>query len=533
MKRGLLYLTMPLCVAFFFSLGSINWSPALAQDPLTPQQRRGKQIYLQGTSLSGKDILAYVGDSSLEVPGSSLPCANCHGLDGQGKPEAGVNPSNLTWEALTKPYGLTHPDGRKHPPYTERGLELAIGRGTDPGGNKLLNVMPRYEMSREDLADLIAYLERLGKDRDPGINEARIVIGTALPANGALKDLGEAVKALCSAFFEELNSQGGIYHRRVDLKFAETGDSPAATRANIERLLKDEQIFAMTAVFLAGAEKEILPLMAQQEVPLIGPFTLYPQAASPLNRQVFYLLSGMDTQARVMISFAGKRPEYKKAGVAVVSPRTQINADLFAAIKDQSAKEGLGEPQLWDYPGGHFDAAETVKQLKQAGREQLIFLGSSDDAQSLMGAADKLSWYPSVLLSSGVGGADLFKAPPGFDRKLFLAFPTTPADQSAETTKEFQALAAKYKLPNHHLAAQISAYCAAKILVEALTRSGKDLSREKLIQSLEGFYDFSTGLTPRITYGPNRRLGAMGAYMVSINLKEKQFSPASGWIEVK
>jgi len=70
-------------------------------------------------------------------------------------------------------------------------------------------------------------------------------------------------------------------------------------------------------------------------------------------------------------------------------------------------------------------------------------------------------------------------------------------------------------------------------LVEALKRAGKDLSREKLIQTLEGFYEYSTGLTPLITYGPNRRVGAMGAYVVSINLKEKQFAPASGWIEVK
>jgi ABC-type branched-subunit amino acid transport system substrate-binding protein len=81
------------------------------------------------------------------------------------------------------------------------------------------------------------------------------------------------------------------------------------------------------------------------------------------------------------------------------------------------------------------------------------------------------------------------------------------------------------------VAAQISAYSAAKILVEALKRAGKDVSREKLIQILEGFYDYSSGLTPPITFGPNRRVGAMGAYVVTVNLKEKQFLPASGWVE--
>ena len=131
-----------------------------AQGGLSDQQKRGKQIYVRGTSSSGKEILAYVGESSLEVPGSAMPCANCHALDGLGKPEGGVNPSNLTWEALTKPYKVTESGGRERGPYGERALDLAIARGLDPAGHKLLNVMPRYQMSPQDMSDLVAYLKR-------------------------------------------------------------------------------------------------------------------------------------------------------------------------------------------------------------------------------------------------------------------------------------------------------------------------------------------------------------------------------------
>jgi cytochrome c553 len=176
--------------------------PVQAQDTLSAQQRRGKQIYLQGTSPSGKEILAYIGDASLEVPGSAMACANCHGFDGRGKPEGGVIPSDLTAEALTKPYGLTHADGRKHPAYTERGLELAIRKGTDPAGNKLQVIMPRYEMSRDDMADLLLYLGRLGHDRDPGISDDQIALGTGGPTAGAAAELGQAITAVNVAFFE-------------------------------------------------------------------------------------------------------------------------------------------------------------------------------------------------------------------------------------------------------------------------------------------------------------------------------------------
>jgi len=52
-----------------------------------------------------------------------------------------------------------------------------------------------------------------------------------------------------------------------------------------------------------------------------------------------------------------------------------------------------------------------------------------------------------------------------------------------------------------------------------------------LIGALEGLHEYSTGLTQAITYGPNRRVGATGAYIVAIDLKQKQFVPVSGWVD--
>jgi ABC-type branched-subunit amino acid transport system substrate-binding protein len=497
------------------------------------QESRGKQIYVQGTSPSGKEILAYIGDSSLEVPASAMPCANCHGIDGMGKPEGGVKPSNLTWEAMTKPYGLVHADGRQHPPYTERGLELAIVRGADPGGNKLNSVMPRYQMSPQDLADLIAYLKVLGKDRDPGISDNKIVIGSAVPTKGALAEMGQAVKAVITAYFDELNSQGGIYSRRLELKFVETAETPAATRANIERFLNDDQVFAMTGAVIAGAEAETVPLLAQREVPLIGPITLYPQTGLPLNRQVFYLLPGADVQARAVVKFAAQKPELKNAGTEVLYPRSAINVGVFEAVEAQCKKDGLSAPRAYSYVAGHFDVVDAVKQLRETKRDLLFFLGNTEEAVSFMKEAEKLDWFPTVVLSGAGGGKEIFDAPVGFEGKMLLSFPTSPADQSAEGVREFRALAEKYKLPNQYLATQISAYSGAKILTEVLKRAGRDVSREKVIHELESMYEYQTGLTPSITFGPNRRIGAMGAHAVAIDLNGKRFVPVSGWIRVE
>jgi len=501
-----------------------------AQDSLAQQQSRGRQIYIQGTSKSGKEILAYVGDASLEVPGNTLPCAGCHGLDGRGKPEGGVNPSNVTWEFLTKPYGLKHESGRQHPPYTERALELAITRGLDPAGNKLLQAMPRYVMSREDLNDLVSYLHLLGKERDPGVTDNKIVIGTLVETSGALADWGKTITAVTNAVFEEVNSQGGLYGRRLELHVIESSaETRDAARAKLEAVLKEQAVFAMANSMIAGTEKEIVPILRQNETPLIGPFSLYPQTGFPLNRQVFYLLSGLDDQAKSLAKFIAEKPEFRKSNIAMIAPRIAVFTNVIEAVR--SRKDASKSVTVVQYESGRFDVADAIKQSRQAGAEVVFLMGSGDDALAFMREAEKLNWFPAVLVPGGALGTSVFAAPIGFDRKVFFSFATTLDDLSPEGLNEFRAFQAKYKLPSGLKTAQISAYVAVKILIEGLKRVGKDVSREKLIQVLEELHQYPTGLTQPITYGPNRRIGATGAYVVTIDLKEKKFVPVSGWVD--
>ena len=84
---------------------------------LTPQEKKGKAFYLRGESASGQEIIAMMGE--VDVPATTLTCAGCHGNRGEGRTEGGVTAGNLTWNNLLKPYGHTHPNGRKHGPFTE------------------------------------------------------------------------------------------------------------------------------------------------------------------------------------------------------------------------------------------------------------------------------------------------------------------------------------------------------------------------------------------------------------------------------
>ena len=170
-----------------------------AQTHLTPQENRGREIFERGASPSGSPITAAAGGGPISA---SIPCSNCHGHNGEGKPEGGIFPSNVTWDALTKPYGLTHPDGRTHPPYTERLLKRAITAGTDPAGNTLNKAMPRFQLSLADSSDLIAYMMKLGQAADPGLTATSVRLGVILPPS---LETGQIIRHTLTKHFKQVN----------------------------------------------------------------------------------------------------------------------------------------------------------------------------------------------------------------------------------------------------------------------------------------------------------------------------------------
>ena len=510
-------------ITLFLLLVAIFGGEVLSGNELTPQEKRGQQIYLKGTSPSGQEITAVLGGGTT-VPASAMPCANCHGADGLGRAEGGVIPSNITWEALTKPYDA-ETNGRRHAAYTERTLKRAITMGVDPAGNQLQSVMPRYRLSLTDLDDLLAYLKLLGRNVEPGVTDATLRIGAILPPT-RLAEMNSAVKAVLTAHFDEVNRGGGIFARQVELRFVAAEDSPQTTAKAVRAFLEKEQPFALTGSFLTGADETLAALAAEKEIPIVGATSAGAFQQSPPNRFVFYLLSGVNEQARALAVFAAKRFADKKAVILHFDDK----ALAVEAINAEWQKAGLKALETIVVSPQNIEA--TTKLLKD--RANLVFfLGSNSAQNEFLAATERANWRPMLLATSALAGRELFDAPTAFDQKIFLAYPTLPADLQASGLAEYRRLAEAAKLPAGSRPAQLAALASAKLLTESLRTLGRDLSREKLIAALERAYQFKTGLTPAISFNANRRIGALGAYVVSVDLKAKTLTPVSGWIELE
>src|SRR6185295_18010386 len=211
-------------------------------------------------------------------------------------------------------------------------------------------------------------------------------------------------------------------------------------------------------------------------------------------RYVFYLLPGLKEQARTLVNFAARKTDPKKSRVAIICPDADLSRGVAKSIEEQAKKLGWTTITRIYYPRERFNAAQYVTELKQHGIDTVFHLGSGAETGALFKDAEAAGWSPAVyLLGTLVGRSITEMVPVKMKDKVFLAFPTIPPDISSA---EYTALLEKNKLTSTHAAAQASAIAAAMILVHGLELSGKDLSRERLVTTLEGLYEFDTGLMP-------------------------------------
>jgi ABC-type branched-subunit amino acid transport system substrate-binding protein len=425
-----------------------------AQNRLTPQEERGRRIFERGDSASGQPITASLNGED-HVAASILPCSNCHGHDGQGKPEGGVVPSNITWDALTKPYGVTHPDGRSHPPYTERLLKRAITMGVDPAGHALNNAMPRFQLSLADASDLVAYIKRLGQAVDPGLTADAVGLGVILPAS-ANASTSQIVRRVLLDYFARVNGAGGVFGRRIEVTFTELPLNPAQQAGTVRDFLGREQIFAVVCGSLTGAEAEIAAVLRDTGTPAMATFAAFPQTASPLNPYVFYLDGGIPEEADALIDFALKEFPGPSFHPAIVASDDGVSRQAAAWLRTRLAKSSIVEAPL--------PSANAVFWLRPDSPR-------SSDRQTMF------------LIPGSLLGASSPLLPPGANTQVFVA-------QGAASPAADRARA------------------SAELMIEGLKRAGRNLTRATLLEALEGFHRVETGLHAPVSFGPNRRVGS-------------------------
>jgi len=113
----------------------------------------GERIYYTATSASGQPITARIG--LVTMTGPMMSCVDCHGPRGEGGPIRFC----IECHGEESPMAAFRAPALKY--YGDELMKRAITTGVGPDGRPLFTPMPRWSMSDEDLADLLAYLRSI------------------------------------------------------------------------------------------------------------------------------------------------------------------------------------------------------------------------------------------------------------------------------------------------------------------------------------------------------------------------------------
>jgi ABC-type branched-subunit amino acid transport system substrate-binding protein len=486
-------------------------TPGWAGD-FTPQEQRGERLYREGVAADGTSVRATLG--SLRLPGTRVPCVSCHGPDGLGRPDAGVVPSDISWANLTKPYGLRHDNGRSHPPYTADAIVRAVTEGVDPAGNGLDLAMPRYTLDSTAAHDLVAYLKHLGSDSDQGVGGKEIIVAAVVPGGGPLAEIGSVVGRLLSAYFDRVNQEGGIYNRQIVLKTAAFDSSGSAVDA-LRRLMSETQVFAVVAPLVPGQDVALVEFTDGAALPVVGP--LAPDRRSAVKPQgfTFYLTAGLEDQARALVKYALNDLASGDPKIAIVSSDDGAGLGIGDAIRQQS-RNAEWTPALSFHLAGGAAIADVALQLRLAPVNIIFYDGGPTHLAALVEHTARPGWRPAILTTGLAVTRESFARMREARARVFVAYPLLGSDQSPDAMERLHSLQAVYSIPARHLPVQVAALASARVLMEGLQHSGRDVTRAKFVAALAALQNFETGLVPPISFGANRRTGARGAHVVAL-----------------
>ncbi len=123
----------------------------------------GARIFYTATNENGERIRYSGGPAAGGMMGGGLACASCHGPDGRGGERyihmQTINAPDIRYVALAADEGEGGHEGAET--YDLETFRMAVVEGRHPDGERLDSIMPRWQLSDQDLADLLEFLKTL------------------------------------------------------------------------------------------------------------------------------------------------------------------------------------------------------------------------------------------------------------------------------------------------------------------------------------------------------------------------------------
>ncbi len=352
---------------------------------------------------------------------------------------------------------------------------------------------------------------------EDGVTDTTVRIGQTVGVTGTVAGPVKEMNEGANAYFNLVNKNGGVHGRRIELITLDDKFDPAITKANAETLIKKEKVFAMFQGRGTPHNQGILPLLTEYKVPHLAPATGATVFHEPLHKWMFNVRANYHVEIEEIIkniSFTG----HKK--ISLLHVDDAFGKDGLEGFNKAMAKANLTPVSITTFARVKPDYAAAAAEVIKGNPSALVILSSSKNTVEVIKEI-RAQGGKMQLITLSNNSSDSFVKDLGEDGHGVMVSQVTPSPYSRNTSlgREFNNAAKESNATISYAA--MEGFINAKVLVEALQRAGRNLTRSGFTKALESIRNEDLGGLS-VTYGPTDHAGSIFVELTMIG-KEGQF----------
>ncbi len=302
----------------------------------------------------------------------------------------------------------------------------------------------------------------------------------------SVKETAEGAKL----YLDAVNARGGVNGQSITIVAMDDKFDPKLAADNARELVVNKNVVALFLTRGTPHNEAILPILDEHRVPLIAPSTGAMVLHNPIKRYVFNVRSTYQIEAEKAVAHLVQSGVTR---IAVLHANDSFGADALEGAQRGFEKAKAKPIFVEKMDRSKPDYTQVAPLAAKVAAQAVVILGSGSTVIDGVKALRAAGSSAQVVTLSNNASSGFAKALGEFSRGVVVTqvFPSERSTANAMVKEAIEA--AKAKGVDDVSPAMLEGFAAAKVLVEALRRSGKSITRQTLHASLEAMDKFDLG----------------------------------------
>jgi branched-chain amino acid transport system substrate-binding protein len=339
----------------------------------------------------------------------------------------------------------------------------------------------------------------------PGFDDKEIRIAQWGPQTGPAAPWGSVARG-SDILFKIVNDEGGINGRKIKYFIRDDQYNPAQTKAVVKELVEREGIFAFVGGVGAACGMAVKDYLAENKVIWVGPSTAITEYVFPVNPYLFAVYPLYEDEASILTKYVAEKLKPKK--IAFFYQNDAYGKSGLTGCKARMKVLGKKLVEEITVEPGEKDLSSQMLRLKNSKADVVIMWVNPTSATIALKTCATIGYKPQWVSSNTLSDYGLMSKITGglWEGVITGAFAQPPNANTALMIK-YRNAAQKYAPEERWGTFYLAGIVFAEPFVEALKRTGRNLSTEACLKQLNALRNFQ-GLGPVIDWSPKVHQGS-------------------------